>query len=123
WLCHNNTDESKQKLPALLMARVPGYAWDQPWTGRVGVTGLECVAAALAAVVAHNSLSAILTCCVEYGGDVDTVAAIAMAAASGSREVEQNLPGHLVEGLENGGYGRDYLVKLDQRLHEVVTSP
>jgi len=119
WFCHNNTDEPKQKLPAFLMARVPGYAWDRPWTGRVGVTGLGCVAAALTAVVAHNSLTAILECCVRFGGDVDTVAAIAMAAASGCREVEQNLPGHLVEGLENGEYGRDYLVKLDERLCKV----
>jgi ADP-ribosylglycohydrolase len=117
-----NTDEPKSKLPALLLARVPGYAWDQPWTGRVGGAGLECVAAALAAVLAHDSLSEILDRCVRFSGDVDTVAAIAMAAASGSHEIEQNLPGHLVEGLENGAYGRDYLVKLDERLRETVAS-
>ncbi|MCE9567140.1 MAG: ADP-ribosylglycohydrolase family protein [Planctomycetes bacterium] len=117
-----NTGDPKAKLPALLLARVPGYAWDQPWKGRVGVAGLECVTSALTAVMAHDSLSAILKCCVEYGGDVDTVAAIAMAAASGSREIEQNLPGHLIEGLENGDFGRDYLVTLDKRLSEAVAS-
>jgi ADP-ribosyl-[dinitrogen reductase] hydrolase len=54
--------------------------------------------------------------CVAYGGDVDTVAAIALAAASCSRDVTQNLPAHLADALENGAFGRDYIVALDARL-------
>ena len=36
--------------------------------------------------------------------------------------LRRDLPGHLVEGLENGEYGRDYLVGLDKRLREAVAS-
>ncbi|MBY0461409.1 MAG: ADP-ribosylglycohydrolase family protein [Gemmataceae bacterium] len=115
WYCHHTT-EPKAALPAFLVARVPSFAWEQPWTGRVGVTGVECVAAALTALVAGDSLSAILTHCIRFRGDVDTVAAIAMAAASGSREVTPDLPRHLIDGLENGSYGRDYLIELDGKL-------
>jgi ADP-ribosylglycohydrolase len=84
------------------------------------VAGLECVAAALTAVVEHDSLTAILRHCILYGGDVDTVAAIAMAAASGSGEIAQDLPRHLIDGLENGTYGRDYLLELDKKLDDVA---
>jgi ADP-ribosylglycohydrolase len=119
WHCHHAAGPKKD-LPAFLVTRVPGHPWDRPWTGRVGVMGLECVAAALWAVVECDSLSAMLGRCVGYGGDVDTVAAIAMAAASGSREIEQNLPRHLIGGLENGAYGRDYLMSLGARLREVI---
>ncbi|VTR91424.1 ADP-ribosylation/Crystallin J1 OS=Microcoleus vaginatus FGP-2 GN=MicvaDRAFT_1116 PE=4 SV=1: ADP_ribosyl_GH [Gemmata massiliana] len=121
WYCFHTT-EPKKDLPAFLAARVPGYGWDQRWTGRVSVTGTECVAAALTAVVECDSLSAILTHCIRYGGDVDTAAAIAMAAASGSREIRQDLPQHLLDGLENGSYGRDYLVSLDEKLRAATLS-
>jgi len=115
WHCHRSV-ELKKHLPAFLAARVPGHPWQEPWKGRVGVAGLECVAAALTAVVECDSLTGILDHCIRYGGDVDTVAAIAMAAASGSAEVAQDLPRHLIDGLEKGKYGRDYLVELDATL-------
>ena len=51
-----------------------------------------------------------------FGGDVDTTAAIAMSAASCSSEIKQDLPANLINGLENGQYGRDYLIELDRRL-------
>ena len=121
WYCFNTT-EPKKDLPAFLVARVPGYDWDQRWTGRVGVTGVECVAAALAAVVECDSLSTVLTHCIRYGGDVDTAAAIAMAAASGSSEIKQDVPQHLIDGLENGSYGRDYLIALDEKLQAAIQS-
>jgi ADP-ribosylglycohydrolase len=115
WFCHN-TQERKCHLPAFLNARVPGYNWEQRWTTRVGVAGIDCVAAALTAICECDSLSAILTHCIRYGGDVDTAAAIAMAAASGSHEIARDLPPHLDAGLENGAYGRDYILSLDARL-------
>jgi len=58
--------------------------------------------------------------CVAFTGDVDTVATIALAAGSCSIEVEQNLPTQLIEGLENGAYGRDYLRTLNDRLLALV---
>ena len=41
-----------------------------------------------------------------------------MGVASCAGDVEQDLPAALVEGLENGPYGRDYLRALDARLTE-----
>jgi ADP-ribosyl-[dinitrogen reductase] hydrolase len=49
-------------------------------------------------------------------GDVDTVAAIALAAGSCSPEITQDLPTHLFDTLENGQYGRDYIRRLDKQL-------
>jgi ADP-ribosyl-[dinitrogen reductase] hydrolase len=55
---------------------------------------------------------------IAFTGDVDTVATIAMAAASVSSRIcaNEDLPPWLVDGLENGQYGRDYLIDLDKQL-------
>lgn len=94
---------------------VPGE-WSRPWQGRVSIDGVECVRAAVTAVSKHRSLADLLRCCVAYGGDVDTVATIALAAASWSVDYEQDLPEVLVESLEAGPYGRSYLEDLDRQL-------
>ncbi|MGC9526759.1 MAG: hypothetical protein ACP5D7_14600 [Limnospira sp.] len=61
-------------------------------------------------------MSAILKDCIAFTGDVDTVAAIALAAASCSEEVKPDLPEHLIINLENNTYGRSYLIDLDGQL-------
>ncbi|MCX0275334.1 hypothetical protein NLM24_32605 [Nocardia zapadnayensis] len=58
-------------------------------------------------------MSALLRARVAYTGDVDTGATIALAAASLSPHVTQDLPRPLLEPLENGRYGRDHLAGLD----------
>jgi len=50
---------------------------------------------------------------------VDSVAAIAMGLASLSAEYVSDIPATLVEGLEDGEYGRSYLQALDARLAAV----
>src|SRR5207245_2058467 len=82
--------------------------WSAPWVGKVGSKGWMSVRAAATAVRRNKSLAALLQDCVAFTGDVDTVATIALAAASCSREYEHDLPPALVEGLENGAYGHDY---------------
>jgi len=57
-----------------------------------------------------------------FTGDVDTVATIALAAASCSEEYEKDLPPQLVVSLENGRYGREYLTELDVELLASVTT-
>jgi ADP-ribosyl-[dinitrogen reductase] hydrolase len=94
---------------------VPG-PWSAPWVGKVGEKGWMSVRAAVTAVARNNRLSDLLRDCVAFTGDVDTVAAIALAAASCSDEYEHDLPEHLVQSLENGPYGRDFIVELDRRL-------
>ncbi len=68
----------------------------------------------------NSSMSTLLKDCIAYGGDVDTVAAIASAAGSCSVEIAQDIPDHLIANLENGNYGRDYIMELDKQLMSLV---
>ena len=106
---------SKQNLGRFLEQHVPGQ-WSEPWRGKVKAKGWMSVRAAVTAVVANHQMSTLLKHCIAFSGDVDTVAAIALAAGSWSREIEQDLPPNLIARLENRAYGRDYLVGLDTQL-------
>lgn len=105
----------KCALGRFLEQLVPG-SWSVPWEGKVGSKGWMSVRAAVTAVCRNDSLGELLLDCVRFRGDVDTVATIALAAASCSAEYARDLPEALVGGLENGTYGRDYLRDLDRRL-------
>lgn len=94
---------------------VPG-PWQAPWVGKVGHKGIWSVHAAIWAIMSNDSLSQILKACIDYTGDVDTVATIALGAASFCTEVDNDLPDVLFEGLENDGFGLDYLRDLDRSL-------
>lgn len=93
--------------------------WSTPWLGKVKTKGWMSVRAAITAVSQNDSLSKLLETCVAFSGDVDTVAAIALAAASTSPQYKKDLPEGLVWGLENNLFGRDYLTKLDQQLRKI----
>ena len=80
------------------------------------------VSAAVTAVMGNDSMREMLRTCINFGGDVDTIATIALAAASQSSEVTQDLPQPLIDTLENGVYGRDYLIALDSRLMETMNT-
>lgn len=105
----------KARLGEFIESEVPG-PWSVPWEGKVGPKGWMSVRAAITAVVRNQRLSELLRDCIAFTGDVDTVATIALAAASCSSEYEQDLPANLVTTLESGPYGREYLVALDQQL-------
>lgn len=109
----------KQDLAQFLQAHVAGE-WAATWRGKVGSKGWMSVRAAITALLHADSIADLLRRCIAFTGDVDTVATIALAAGSCSIEVEQNLPTQLIEGLENGAYGRDYLRTLDDRLLALV---
>lgn len=109
----------KADLPDFLCSHVPG-PWTTRWKGKVGAQGLMSVHAALTALQANRSMSDILKACVAFTGDVDTVATIALGAGSCSVEIEQDLPEHLLLGLEDGRFGRRYLQQLDDRLMAMV---
>ena len=74
------------------------------------------VHAAVSAVIANDSMSGLLRACTAFTGDVDTVATIALAAASCCEEITADLPEHLVTHLETGTYGLNFLRALDNRL-------
>ncbi|ASR35643.1 hypothetical protein BAY61_12265 [Prauserella marina] len=97
--------------------------WAVPWEGPVGAKATMSVRAALTAIAGSAGLSGILRSCVAFTGDVDTVATIALAAASRSPRIARDLPTALVRGLENGPYGRAYLWRLDARLLSAVSPP
>jgi ADP-ribosyl-[dinitrogen reductase] hydrolase len=105
----------KQTLGIFLERHVPGE-WSTPWHGKVKSKGRMSVRAAITALTKHDRMSALLRGCIDFSGDVDTVAAIALAAGSCSFEITQDLPEHLILQLESGPYGRAYLMKVDQQL-------
>jgi ADP-ribosyl-[dinitrogen reductase] hydrolase len=105
----------REDLGAFLEKHVDGQ-WTVAWHGKVGSKGWMSVQAAVTAIHQHPTLSGILKACIDFGGDVDTVATIALGAASCTFEIRQDLPQHLIDTLENGTYGRDYLIALDQKL-------
>lgn len=90
--------------------------WNEAWHGEVGAQGWMSVQAAVTALLRNNQMSSLLRDCIAFGGDVDTVATIALAAGSCCAEIVQDLPSHLVEQLENGPFGRNYLLQLDKPL-------
>src|SRR5262249_53467806 len=105
----------KGRLGEFLDGLVPGQ-WSVPWHGKVGAKGWMSVRAAVTAVTRNDSLTALLKDCIAFTGDVDTVATIALGAASCSDEYANDLAPALVSGLESGPYGRDYLIALDKQL-------
>jgi ADP-ribosylglycohydrolase len=105
----------KARLGEFLEGMVPGQ-WSVPWYGTVKSKGWMSVRAAVTAVQRNVSLAELLLDCVAFTGDVDTVAAVALAAASCSRQYRHDLPAALLAGLENGPFGKDYLAELDERL-------
>jgi ADP-ribosylglycohydrolase len=105
----------KRELPAFLSGHLGGD-WGTPWRGKVSSSGMACVRAALTALVQCDRMSELLRACVDFTGDVDTVAAIALAAGSCAAEIEQDLPAALHAGLERGPYGYEFLTGLDGRL-------
>lgn len=105
----------KSDLPGFLCKYVEGK-WDEPWRGEVGSRGWMSVRAAITSIMKNNSLSSILKSSVAWTGDTDTVATIALAAASCSNEIIQDIPEVLYKHLENKKYGLDYLIALDKKL-------
>lgn len=92
------------------------YRWSEPWVGEVGGLAVEAVRAAVTAITKYNTLGDILKASIDFGGDVDTVGAIVMPAASRSVEVTDDIPDALVEQLEDGPFGLTYLCELDTKL-------
>ncbi len=106
----------KKALGTFLNEQVGGRDWSAPWRGKVGSKGWMSVRAAITALINSESMSGLLKSCIDFSGDVDTVATIALAAGSCCPELAQDLPAHLIDKLENGSYGRDYIRELDERL-------
>jgi ADP-ribosylglycohydrolase len=106
----------RAELGAFLERAVPGHPWTTPKRDWVTVEGPDCAHAAVTAVTEAASLRDALIRSIAPGGDVDTVAAIALFAGSLCDELDDDLPRELHDGLENGAFGRDYLAAVDETL-------
>jgi ADP-ribosylglycohydrolase len=106
---------NKADLGKFIEQHVPNN-WSLPWNGKVGPKGWQSTKAAISVIVKSKSLSEVLLMGVALGGDVDTVCTIAMSAGSFCRELAKDIPLALIDGLEKGPYGLDFLKKLDAQL-------
>ena len=106
---------NKKELGKFISKYVSGE-WNIPWKEEVKSPGYMHVRAAITAIQEMSSMSGLLKRCIDFTGDVDTVAAIALGSASCSREIIQDIPKHLLGGLENGSYGRDCLIEMDKKI-------
>lgn len=100
---------------------VQNYKWTGKWNKQVGMSGHETVEATLAIISLDLTLKQKLKKSVAFGGDVDTVASLAMAISSLDNSVENDLPNFLFNDLENGKYGKDYIINLDKELTRLQT--
>jgi ADP-ribosylglycohydrolase len=112
-LLHEQADPPD--LPRLV-GRETGFALRSDWRAEVECDAIQTLHAVNTALQRHRSLGAVLRDCVDFGGDVDSVAAIAMGLASLSAAYEADIPQPLVQGLEDGDHGLRFLAALDARL-------
>jgi len=106
----------KAELPFFLDRWLPGWKFEEAWTGKVGSNGVDTVRAALTAFMQGTDLAHVLRLSVAFTGDVDTVAAIAMPAAAVCEETLKTFPQVLLDGLEDDEYGSSYLIDIDEKL-------
>lgn len=93
--------------------------WALGWQGEVGIDAVQTVRAVFTVLSEAHSFSEILKKSVDLGGDVDTVASLALALAAVDKNMENDLPRWLYDELENGPFGRDYILKIDNELFKL----
>jgi len=107
----------KKNMETFLTAQVPGIDWsEKALQTPVPVQGIATVRAALHAYIKGHSLMDVIQIAVSFGGDTDSVAAIAAPIAAVCSETRNAVPPFMLDGLENGPYGKDYLILQDEAL-------
>jgi len=102
-------------LPGSILKQT-GFVLRDDWNAEVECDALQTLHAVNTALQANRSMSALLRACINLGGDVDSVAAIAMGLASLTPEYTADIPASLLSCLENGNYGSIYLRQIDAAL-------
>lgn len=92
-----------------VMRRNWSFPFDKPFEERVGCDAVQTARAVLTLLHKYSTMADILREAVNLGGDTDSVAAVAIGLASLSSDFEENLPEVLLNDLENGKFGKDYL--------------
>ena len=115
------------------VAATEEFQWQLKTAGRLGADEMISFGSSLPA---HRSVTTAITCftgsansyvdtisrAIALGDDTDTVAAIA-GALSGAYLGINAIPEHLLEKLENGPKGRDYIDKLANELYSKFAAP
>jgi ADP-ribosylglycohydrolase len=65
--------------------------------------------------IKFDKMSQILTECIMVGGDTDSTASICLGLAC-IKDIKNDLNDNLFDNLENGTYGRDYIIGLEEKL-------
>ena len=94
------------------------YGEDEAGYGPVSSNALQTASFCLQNILGTFTMSEILERSIKVMGDVDSTAAISLGLASLNKLCKQDLPYELLSNLENGRFGRDYLIQLDKRLIE-----
>lgn len=102
-------------LPKLIQGET-GFELMDDWSAEVECDAIQTLHAVNTAVLRNRSMSTLLRDCVNFGGDADSVAAIAMGLASLTSEYAADVPTKLIDGLEAGAYGKGFLAHLDGAL-------
>ena len=109
-------DEPFSNLPAWLEKVYPILVL-KPWPGgRIAApdVGLKTASAVLRLLIDGRNLIDIAKTTIEWGGDTDSVLAIAWGIASA--RMREPLPEFFEHGLERGPYGYNFLAKLGETL-------
>ena len=87
-------------------------------TSPIDMHGYFTTQAVIKMVSEADSMQDCLKIGIDYGWDTDTVAALSMAILSQKENCDKTLPKFLYDELENGKYGKDFLINLDLKLTE-----
>jgi ADP-ribosyl-[dinitrogen reductase] hydrolase len=87
-------------------------------TSPIDMHGFPTTQAVMHIVSEQNSLKDCLKYSIDFGGDTDTVASLCLAILSQKKGVKHDLPDFLFDELENGAFGRDYLIGLYKKLND-----
>lgn len=90
-----------------------GWFWSGARVGAGENLGLRTAIAAIHCATKTKTYSEALKMAVGFGGDTDSVAAIACAIVSVSKFHTQDIPQILIDGLENNEFGKDFLINLE----------
>jgi ADP-ribosylglycohydrolase len=88
-------------------------------TSPIDMHGYPTTKAVIKIVSEATSMKECLKTAIDYGGDTDTVAALCMAILSQKEDCKKDLPAFLYDELENGEFGKDYLISLDNDLNRI----
>lgn len=102
----------KEDLKDMLYEAI-GYQFDDNKTTCVPCDGIETIDGVITVLKSSNTYKEILDKSVKLGGDTDSVASIALGLATLTSQFKNDLPAFLYNDLENGKYGKDYLIELD----------